>query len=63
MLLRFGALWNETILKTDYSKDALPKIQQERESARNAFLLGIVWVIATYKEHLTEVIDKVGTPD
>ena len=32
---------NETILKTYYSKDALPEIQQERESARKAFVLGI----------------------
>ena len=31
----------ETILKTYYSKDALPEIQQERESARKAFVLGI----------------------
>ena len=32
---------DETILKTYYSKDALPEIQQERESARRAFVLGI----------------------
>ena len=32
---------DETILKTYYSKDALPEIQQERESARKAFILGI----------------------
>ncbi len=32
---------DETILKTYYSKDALPEIQQERESARKAFVLGI----------------------
>ena len=32
---------DETILKTYYSKDALPEIQQERESARRAFILGI----------------------
>ena len=31
----------ETILKTYYSKDALPEIKQERESARRAFVLGI----------------------
>ena len=31
----------ETILKTYHSKDALPEIQQERESARKAFVLGI----------------------
>ena len=31
----------ETIVKTYYSKDALPEIQQERESARKAFILGI----------------------
>ena len=31
----------ETILKTYYSKDALPEIKQERESARKAFILGI----------------------
>ena len=32
---------SETILKTYYSKDALPEIQQERENARRAFVLGI----------------------
>ena len=32
---------DETILKTYYSKDALPEIMQERESARKAFVLGI----------------------
>ena len=32
---------DETILKLYYSKDALPEIQQERESARKAFVLGI----------------------
>ena len=32
---------DETILKTYYSKDALPEIQQERESARRAFVLGL----------------------
>ena len=32
---------DETIVKTYYSKDALPEIQQERESARRAFVLGI----------------------
>ena len=32
---------DETILKTYYSKDALPEIKQERESARRAFILGI----------------------
>ena len=32
---------DETIIKTYYSKDALPEIQQERESARKAFILGI----------------------
>ena len=31
----------ETIVKTYYSKDALPEIKQERESARKAFVLGI----------------------
>ena len=31
----------ETIVKTYFSKDALPEIQQERESARKAFVLGI----------------------
>ena len=32
---------DETILKTYHSRDALPEIQQERESARKAFVLGI----------------------
>ena len=32
---------DETILKVYYSKDALPEIKQERESARRAFVLGI----------------------
>jgi uncharacterized protein (TIGR02172 family) len=32
---------SETILKTYYSKDALPEIRQERENARKAFVLGI----------------------
>ena len=32
---------DETILKTYYSKDALPEIKQERESARRAFVLGV----------------------
>ena len=32
---------DETIIKTYYSKDALPEIQQERESARKAFVLGV----------------------
>ena len=32
---------DETIIKTYYSKDALPEIQKERESARRAFVLGI----------------------
>ena len=32
---------DETILKTYYSKDALPEIRQERESARKAFVLGV----------------------
>ena len=32
---------DETILKVYYSKDALPEIQQERENARRAFILGI----------------------
>ena len=32
---------DETILKVYFSKDALPEIQQERESARRAFILGI----------------------
>ena len=32
---------DETILKIYYSKDALPEIQRERESARRAFVLGI----------------------
>ena len=31
----------ETIIKTYYSKDALPEIKQERENARRAFVLGI----------------------
>ena len=31
----------ETIIKTYFSKDALPEIQQERESARKAFVLGV----------------------
>ena len=31
----------ETIVKTYYNKDALPEIQQERENARKAFILGI----------------------
>ena len=31
----------ETILKTYFSKDALPEIKQERENARRAFVLGI----------------------
>ena len=31
----------ETILKTYFSKDALPEIKQERENARRAFILGI----------------------
>ena len=32
---------DETILKTYFAKDALPKIKQERENARRAFVLGI----------------------
>lgn len=32
---------DETIVKTYYSKDSLPEIKQERESARRAFVLGI----------------------
>lgn len=32
---------DETIVKTYYNKDALPEIQQERENARRAFVLGI----------------------
>ena len=32
---------NETIVKTYFSKDALPEIKQERENARKAFVLGI----------------------
>ena len=32
---------DETIIKTYFSKDALPEIQQERESARKAFILGV----------------------
>jgi uncharacterized protein (TIGR02172 family) len=32
---------DETILKIYYSKDALPEIKQERESARKAFVLGV----------------------
>ncbi|MBR5446052.1 MAG: anti-sigma factor antagonist [Clostridia bacterium] len=32
---------NETILKTYFSKDALPEIKQERENARRAFVLGV----------------------
>ena len=32
---------DETIVKTYFSKDALPEIQQERESARKAFILGV----------------------
>lgn len=32
---------DETILKTYYSKDALPEIQKERENARKAFIFGI----------------------
>ena len=32
---------DETILKTYYSKDALPEIRQERENARRAFVLGV----------------------
>ena len=32
---------NETIVKTYFAKDALPEIQQERENARRAFVLGV----------------------
>lgn len=32
---------DETILKIYFSKDALPEIKQERESARKAFVLGV----------------------
>ena len=32
---------NETIIKTYFSKDALPEIKQERENARRAFVLGV----------------------
>ena len=32
---------SETIVKTYFSKDALPEIKQERENARRAFILGI----------------------
>lgn len=32
---------DETIVKTYFSKDALPEIQQERENARRAFVLGV----------------------
>ena len=32
---------DETIIKTYFSKDALPEIKQERENARRAFILGI----------------------
>ena len=32
---------DETIIKTYYNKDALPEIQQERENARKAFVLGV----------------------
>ena len=32
---------DETIVKTYFSKDALPEIKQERENARRAFVLGI----------------------
>lgn len=32
---------DETIVKTYFSKDALPEIQQERENARKAFILGV----------------------
>lgn len=32
---------DETIVKTYFAKDALPEIQQERENARKAFVLGI----------------------
>ena len=31
----------ETIVKTYFAKDALPEIKQERENARNAFVLGV----------------------
>ena len=32
---------DETIVKTYFSKDALPEIEQERENARRAFILGV----------------------
>lgn len=32
---------DETIIKTYFAKDALPEIQQERENARKAFVLGV----------------------
>lgn len=32
---------DETILKTYFSKDALPQIKQERDNARRAFVLGV----------------------
>ena len=32
---------DETIIKTYFSKDALPEIKQERENARRAFVLGV----------------------
>lgn len=32
---------DETIVKTYFNKDALPEIQQERENARKAFVLGV----------------------
>ncbi len=32
---------DETIVKTYFSKDALPEIKQERENARRAFVLGV----------------------
>ena len=32
---------DETIVKTYFSKDALPEIKQERENARKAFVLGV----------------------
>ena len=32
---------DETIIKTYYSKDALPEIMRERENARRAFVLGV----------------------
>lgn len=32
---------NETIVKTYFNLDALPEIQQERENARKAFILGV----------------------